>query len=171
MTFTPSHASALSFNVHPAVLALDGACSFQGESPRFRRAGPPSASGLARLLDTLIARALVGSGAPVAQEDDHEEHVWLDPDADADAENALAQLQGASSRYPTAGAPVAGRKILRLHSPRAGLEGRATAKSSTADGAGCSLDAGGTRGAWGAPADMHQSQIPRDGWPCSAPLS
>jgi hypothetical protein len=88
-----------------------------------------------------ITRTLVRSGALVEQQYDDGEQAWLDLDGDDAGEDALAQLQGASVRYRIAVGPIAGRKTLRLHTPGAGLEGRAPAKPFTAERDGFSLNA------------------------------
>ncbi len=139
--------SALNLNVHLHILVLDGAYTFDGERPRFDRAAPPTAPELEHLLDTLIGRitrTLVRGGALVEQDHDDEEQHWLD--FDADGEDALTQLHGASIRYRIAVGPIAVRKTLRLHTPGAGLEGRAPVKPLTAERDGFSLNAVACRG-------------------------
>ena len=98
---------------------------------------PSSASARAFTALRRITRTLVRSGALVAQQYDDGEQVWLD----LDGEDALTQLQGASIRFAVAVGPIAGRKTLRLHTPGAGLEGRAPAKRLTAERDGFSLNA------------------------------
>jgi hypothetical protein len=142
VTFIQRFGSALNLNVHLHMLVPDGAYTFDGERPRFHRSAPPTAPELERLLDTLIqriTRTLVRSGALVEQGYDGEEQHWLE--LEADGEDALTQLQGASIRYRIAVGPIAGRKTLRLHTPGAGFEGRAPVKRLTAERDGFSLNA------------------------------
>lgn len=103
VTLIQRFGSALNLNVHLHFIALDGAYTFDGNRARFHRATPPTAPELERLLDTLIwriTRTLVRSGAPVAQEFDEGDQLWLDLDCDGSGigEDALTQLQSSSIR-------------------------------------------------------------------------
>jgi hypothetical protein len=143
VTFSQRFGSALNLNVHLHILALDGAYTFDGERLRFHRVPPPTTVELERLLDTLIwriTRTLVRSGALVEQDYDDGEQHWLD--LDADGEDALRQLQGASIRYRISVGPIAGRKALRLHTPRAARESPERVKPFTVARGGFSLNAG-----------------------------
>ena len=109
VTLVQRFGAALNLNPHLHMLFLDGAYTFDGEAPRFRRVAAPTQAELQRLLHTIatrVTRALVKQGL-LTRDDDS-------PALDIEPADDVEQLLGAAVHYRIATGPHAGRKALML---------------------------------------------------------
>ena len=110
VTLIQRFGSALNLNPHLHMLFVDGAYTFDDDSPRFHRVAAPTQAELQRLLHaiaTRVTRALERQG--LLTRDDEA------PSLDLEPTDGFEQLLGAAVHYRIATGPHAGRKALTLH--------------------------------------------------------
>ena len=110
VTLIQRFGSALNLNPHLHMLFVDGAYTFDDDSPRFHRVAAPTKAELQRLLHaiaTRVTRALERQG--LLTRDDEA------PSLDLEPTDGFEQLLGAAVHYRIATGPHAGRKALTLH--------------------------------------------------------
>ena len=110
VTLIQRFGSALNLNPHLHMLFVDGAYTFDDDSPRFHRVAAPTQAELQRLLHAIathVTRALERQG--LLTRDDETASLDLEP------ADGFEQLLGAAVHYRIATGPHAGRKALTLH--------------------------------------------------------